>query len=38
MKIDNLKLNLKAIEDLAFNGTISYNNEIVKLQKSPVDI
>ena len=38
MKIDNLRLNLKAIENLAFNGTISYNNEIVKLQKSPVDI
>lgn len=34
MKIDNLRLNLKAIEDLAFTGTISHYSEIVNLQKS----
>ncbi len=38
MKMDNLKLNLKAIEDLAFTGTISYNKEIVGLQKSSINI
>ena len=38
MKIDNLRLNLKAIENLAFTGTISHNDEIVKLEKSPADI
>ncbi len=34
MKIDNLRLNLKAIEDLVFTGTISHYSDIVNLQKS----
>ena len=38
MVIDNLKINEKAIENMAFSGTISSNNEIVKLQKSAQDI
>ena len=38
MKVDNLKINEKAIEKMVFTGTISYDNEIVKLQKSSVDV
>lgn len=38
MKVDNLKINEKAIENMVFTGTISYDNEIVKLQKSSVDV
>lgn len=38
MVIDNLKINWKAIEKMVFNGTISSNNEIVKLQESSQDV
>ena len=34
MKKDNLFLNFEPAEEAVYNGTISYNEEIVKLQKS----
>ena len=38
MIIDNLKINEKAIENMAFSGTISHNSEIVELQKSSQEV
>ena len=38
MKVDNLFLNFKTAKEAVYNGTISYNEEIVKLQKSSVNV